>query len=137
VTGQPQLIPVRELFDGRRRFRVPIYQRAYAWGKVEIEHRRRPRAQITVAGALSKSSRWVPEEDFGIVPGGPVRPGEDAYRRLRSLDGSWVAACDWVPIIHFGARRAADGYLRCFLLAVSGSNSYAPGDSGEACGLCR
>jgi hypothetical protein len=37
VTGQPQLVTVRELFDGRRRFRVPIYQRAYAWGKVEIE----------------------------------------------------------------------------------------------------
>ena len=37
MTGQPQLVTVRELFDGQRRFRVPIYQRAYAWGKVEIE----------------------------------------------------------------------------------------------------
>ena len=37
MTSQPRLVTVRELFDGQRRFRVPIYQRAYAWGKVEIE----------------------------------------------------------------------------------------------------
>lgn len=37
MTGQPKIVPVRELFDGQRRFRVPIYQRAYAWGQAEIE----------------------------------------------------------------------------------------------------
>jgi hypothetical protein len=37
MTGQPQFVTVRELFDGTREFRVPIYQRAYAWGKPEIE----------------------------------------------------------------------------------------------------
>ena len=37
MTSQPRLVTIRELFNGERRFRVPIYQRAYAWGKVEIE----------------------------------------------------------------------------------------------------
>lgn len=37
MIGQPQFVTVRELFDGTREFRVPIYQRAYAWGKPEIE----------------------------------------------------------------------------------------------------
>ncbi|RWR22915.1 DUF262 domain-containing protein [Agrococcus lahaulensis] len=37
MTGRPRFVTIRELFDGSRRFRVPIYQRAYAWGRLEIE----------------------------------------------------------------------------------------------------
>lgn len=37
MSTNPRILSVRELFDGHWHFRVPVYQRAYAWGREEIE----------------------------------------------------------------------------------------------------
>jgi hypothetical protein len=84
VTGQPQLITVRELFDGRRRFRVPIYQRAYAWGKTEIETLIRD-----VASVLDRSAYYIGSlvlhEVRDIESDQPVFDVIDGQQRLTTL----------------------------------------------------
>jgi len=84
VTGQPQLVTVRELFDGQRRFRVPIYQRAYAWGKVEIETLIRD-----VASVLDRSAYYIGSlvlhEVRDIESDQPVFDVIDGQQRLTTL----------------------------------------------------
>jgi hypothetical protein len=84
VTSQPRLITVRELFDGRRRFRVPVYQRAYAWGKVEIETLIRD-----VASVLDRSAYYIGSlvlhEVRDIESDQPVFDVIDGQQRLTSL----------------------------------------------------
>jgi Protein of unknown function DUF262/Protein of unknown function (DUF1524) len=84
VTGQPQLVTVRELFDGQRRFRVPIYQRAYAWGKAEIETLIRD-----VASVLDRSAYYIGSlvlhEVRDIESDRPVFDVIDGQQRLTTL----------------------------------------------------
>ena len=84
MTGQPRLVTVRELFDGQRRFRVPIYQRAYAWGKVEIETLIRD-----VASALDKPAYYIGSlvlhEVRDIESDQPVFDVIDGQQRLTTL----------------------------------------------------
>ncbi|TVY99983.1 DUF262 domain-containing protein [Trebonia kvetii] len=84
MTGQPQLVTVRTLFDGQRRFRVPIYQRAYAWGKVEIETLIRD-----VASVLDRSAYYIGSlvlhEVRDIESDQPVFDVIDGQQRLTTL----------------------------------------------------
>ena len=84
MTGQPQLVTVRELFNGQRRFRVPIYQRAYAWGKVEIETLIRD-----VASVLDRSAYYIGSlvlhEVRDIESDQPVFDVIDGQQRLTTL----------------------------------------------------
>jgi hypothetical protein len=84
VTGQPQFVTVRELFNGQRRFRVPIYQRAYAWGQVEIETLVRD-----VASALDRPAYYIGSlvlhEVRDIESDQPVFDVIDGQQRLTTL----------------------------------------------------
>jgi hypothetical protein len=84
MTGQPRLVTVRTLFDGQRRFRVPIYQRAYAWGKVEIETLIRD-----VASVLDRSAYYIGSlvlhEVRDIESDQPVFDVIDGQQRLTTL----------------------------------------------------
>lgn len=84
MTGQPQFVTVRELFDGQRRFRVPIYQRAYAWGQVEIETLMRD-----VASALDRPAYYIGSlvlhEVRDIESDQPVFDVIDGQQRLTTL----------------------------------------------------
>jgi hypothetical protein len=84
VTGQPRLVTVRELFDGRRRFRVPVYQRAYAWGKVEIETLIRDVASVLDRPAYYIGS-LVLHEVRDIESDQPVFDVIDGRQRLTTL----------------------------------------------------
>lgn len=84
VSAQPRLVTVRELFDGQRRFRVPIYQRAYAWGKVEIETLIR-----AIASVLDRSAYYIGSlvlhEVRDIESDQPVFDVIDGQQRLTTL----------------------------------------------------
>jgi hypothetical protein len=84
VTGQPQLVTVRELFNGRRRFRVPIYQRAYAWGKAEIETLIRDVASVLDRPAYYIGS-LILHEVRDIESDQPVYDVIDGQQRLTTL----------------------------------------------------
>lgn len=77
MTGQPRLATVRELFDGSRRYRVPIYQRAYAWGQVEIETLVRD-----IASVLDRSAYYI-----GSLVLHEVRDIESDRRLFDVIDG--------------------------------------------------
>lgn len=84
MTGQPSIVRVRDLFDGQRRFRVPIYQRAYAWGKVEIETLIRDVASVLDSPAYYIGS-LVLHEVRDVESDRPVFDVIDGQQRLTTL----------------------------------------------------
>jgi Protein of unknown function DUF262/Protein of unknown function (DUF1524) len=95
VTGQPQLITIRDLFDGQRRFRVPIYQRAYAWGKTEIETLIRD-----VASVLDRSAYYI-----GSLVLHEVRDIESDQPVFDVIDGQQRLTTLFITLTHPGLRQ--------------------------------
>ena len=81
---------MRELFDGSRRFRVPIYQRSYAWGKVEIETLYRD-----IVSVLDRSHYYI-----GSLVVHEVRDTEAAQPLFDVIDGQQRLTTLFLTLAH-------------------------------------
>ncbi|TDK25849.1 DUF262 domain-containing protein [Arthrobacter crusticola] len=104
MTGQPRFVTVRELFDGTRQFRVPIYQRAYTWEKRDIEILIRD-----VASVLGRPSYYI-----GSLVLHEGRDVESDRSVFEVVDGQQRLTTLFITMTHPALRGRLSGLLKPF-----------------------
>lgn len=105
MSQRPEILTVRQLFDGSRRYRVPIYQRAYAWGPVEIET-----LVLDIASVLDRSAHYY----IGSLVLHEVRDVDSDRPLFDVIDGQQRLTTLFIMLTHPELRPVLEGFEEPF-----------------------